>query len=82
MADQVVAKHIDDSQFRVAMELFDKIAAVERVDLHHSRESPRSIATREWILNTYSQCIHATRGEWTSTEDASAGKAWLQSKQP
>ena len=48
-----------DSPEHVALKLMDLIARVEGV----SFKANDSIATREWILKTYTECLKTIRGK-------------------
>ena len=62
-----------ESPEAVALDLLDKIAAVENKVFHTSSQAgPLSAADREWILNTYAECLTATRGYRKRASDRGA----------
>ena len=61
MADPVV--HIvENSPEAVAYKLFLDIVAVESRVLHRNAERGFSPASKEWILQTYRECIAVVKG--------------------
>ena len=61
MADTVV--HIgQNSPEYVALQLLDKVSLVEGFVAHRNPGSGQTTATREWILDTYAECLYAVKG--------------------
>ena len=59
MADSGVVVHIgENSPEHVAYQLFRHVAAAEGIPLGQPRKDATS---RKWILDTYSECLHAVR---------------------
>jgi hypothetical protein len=61
MAEQPVVHIGENSPEQVAFRLMEMIAAVENVALSYSTDRERTSATREWILETYAECILAVK---------------------
>lgn len=45
----------------VALDLLERIAAVERKVMHASPDSGATVADRTWILDAYAECLAATK---------------------
>ncbi len=63
MADQAPVVHMgENSPEYVAYRLLQNVAAVERKVFHSSPGERNEIADRKWILDTYAECLYATKG--------------------
>ena len=62
MADQPVVHIGENSPEQVALKLLETIASVEQKNLFYNRDSPKEIASRDWILDTYAECLQAVKG--------------------
>jgi hypothetical protein len=52
----------ENSPEHVAYKLFLNIAAVEGKSLHQASDrTPQNVASRQWILDTYAECLTAVR---------------------
>lgn len=61
MADSVV--HIgENSPEYVAYKLLHEIAGIEKKSFRHESASGWTIADRAWVLDTYRECLMATKG--------------------
>ena len=64
MADAAPVVHIgENSPEQVAFELLQKVALLERKSINKSNPeaSGWTGADREWLLDTYAECLHATK---------------------
>jgi hypothetical protein len=61
----------DNTPEHVAYKLFEHIASVEKRDLLPPASQGKTIADREWILQTYADCLKCVR----SPQTVSARKA-------
>ncbi len=59
MADNAVVHIGENSPEQVAFKLMQEISNVEGVQLYSHGEKPVS---REWVLDTYAECLKAVRG--------------------
>ena len=62
MADAPVVHIGENSPEHVAYRLMHEIAAVEGIVFYRSKDADKKSADRNWILNTYVDCLAATRG--------------------
>jgi len=60
MAGEPVVHIGENSPERIALILFEHIARAERKDLYPARGEQGT--DRQWILDTYAECINAVRG--------------------
>lgn len=72
----------ENSRFRVALELMEKIERAEMVFYDATMKDHvipgARLATREWILRTYVSCLAATWGRAPELEEVIQAKEWLQ----
>lgn len=61
MADTVVHMGENSPEY-VAYKLLHEIAGIEKKSLHNEPASGWTIANRAWILDTYRECLVATKG--------------------
>ncbi|KQW71400.1 hypothetical protein ASE17_00405 [Phenylobacterium sp. Root77] len=59
MTDQPESRPIENTPEYVAYLLLERIADVERISM--SRDGKEKVASRKWILDTYAECLDATR---------------------
>jgi hypothetical protein len=45
-----------------ALDLLEKISGVEKKVFHSQTSSASTAADRKWILDTYAECLSATKG--------------------
>ena len=62
MADQPVVHIGENSPEQIAYNLLKHIADIEGKTLHPTKIGEKDIATRQWILDTYAECIATVRG--------------------
>lgn len=62
MAEQTVLHIGENSPEEVAYRLMDNIADVEQKVLHGNPGSGATSADRQWILDTYAECLRAVHG--------------------
>lgn len=62
MAEKPVVHIGENSPEHVAYRLLQDIASVERKKLYYTRDEQDLVADRKWILDTYAECLNATRG--------------------
>jgi hypothetical protein len=53
---------------QVALTLFHMVANVERRAMHHGATGDWKSADRQWILNTYAECLRAIQQPQAKTE--------------
>src|SRR5687768_3433472 len=65
MPDAAPVVHIgENSPERIAYKLMDHIATVEKKIMFHTRElEGRQTVDRQWILDTYAECLQAVQGK-------------------
>ncbi|HEY5065372.1 MAG TPA: hypothetical protein VIJ04_11210 [Xanthobacteraceae bacterium] len=61
MADASVVHIGENSPEHVAYRLMHDIATVEDKLLATSERNPQKVATRQWILDTYAECLRVVR---------------------
>lgn len=59
MTEKPVSRAVENTAEYVALQLMERIADVESVSL--SRSGKDKLASRKWILDTYAECLDATR---------------------
>lgn len=59
MTEKPVSRAVENTAEHVALQLMERIADVEGVSL--SRSGKDKLASRKWILDTYAECLDATR---------------------
>ncbi len=62
MADEAVVHIGENSPEEVALKLMHVISSLEGFHLYGHGEKP---ANREWVLDTYAECLSAVRGQRT-----------------
>lgn len=62
MADAPVVHIGENSPEKVAHTLLHEIARIEGKTFHQNPNAGYQTATREWILDTYAECLFAVRG--------------------
>jgi hypothetical protein len=63
MSDTPVVHIGENSPEEVAFKLMEKVARLEKKIFYHSSERTQdSTADRQWLLDTYAECLHAVRG--------------------
>ena len=62
MAEQTVVHISENSPERIAYILMETIANVEQKALYSNPSSDRTSADRQWILDTYAECLRAVHG--------------------
>lgn len=78
MVDAPVVHIGENSPEEVALKLLDKIASVERVTFYHGDTPGEQVATREWLLNTYVQCLRATKLGVAPKQGEPDPSSWLK----
>ena len=66
MADQPVVHIGENSLEQVAYKLIDNIARIEGKVTHRNPGDGKETASREWILDTYAECLRAVKDPFTS----------------
>ncbi|MDQ7251331.1 hypothetical protein [Dongia sedimenti] len=61
MSEQVTDHAADESPENVAYRLLVLIADLENKTLHGNPSKDRTNADRQWILDTYAECLRAIR---------------------
>ena len=67
MAEQTVVHIGENSPEEVAYRLMSKIANAEQKVLLSSPRSEENSADRQWILDTYAECLRAVHGARKTT---------------
>ena len=62
MAEEAVVHIGENSPEYIAYLLMTKIATVEAKVFHTNPGSEKTVADRNWILNTYTECLEAALG--------------------
>jgi hypothetical protein len=62
MAESTVVHIGENSPEKIAYVLLCDIARMESTVLHSNPSNGQQIATRQWLLDTYSECIEAVKG--------------------
>lgn len=57
MAEKSIVHMGENSPEKVALDLFHMVASVEGKLLHFDRENQQRVASRQWILDTYAECL-------------------------
>ena len=77
MADDPIVKVGENSPEQVAFQLLRMVATIERVSLSGEATADLRPATKAWLLNTYTDCIHVVRGS-SPPAGRLTGDQWLQ----
>jgi hypothetical protein len=77
MADDPIVKVGENSPEQVAFQLLRMVATIERVSLSGEPTPDLRPATKAWLLNTYTDCIHVVRGS-SPPAGRLTGDQWLQ----
>lgn len=64
MADTTVVHIGENSPENIAYKLLQDIARMEGMSLHQSPSQGYQTATRQWLLDTYTECLEAVKGRW------------------
>ncbi|MEO9900350.1 hypothetical protein [Nisaea sp.] len=51
----------ENTQEHIAFKLLEVVASVEQKNLFHYEGAPEKTPTREWVLNTFAECLQAAR---------------------
>ena len=62
MAEQAVLHIGENSPEEVAYRLMSDVADVEQKALHSNPSTDHTSADRQWILDTYAECLRAVHG--------------------
>ena len=77
MSGEPVVKIAENSPEQVAFQLLRMVAIIERVNLSGEPAPNLRPATKAWLLNTYTDCIHVVRGS-SPPAGRLTGDQWLQ----
>jgi hypothetical protein len=63
VADAPVVHIGENSPEQVAYKLLENVASVERKSFHKTENRDWTVADRNWILDTYAECLQASKGK-------------------